>query len=125
MKTLITAIFLLLSTGIFSQITSVSGSTSEGEELEVGSKVEYGGRRLDYIANANTIHEFLDGNLINIFTVSSVTHYSDKIFYIATDSDGKIFGITFTFKNRAIFFGDVDGNFVEFSGEGLFFSHQY
>lgn len=124
MRNLITFTLILISLGSYSQVTRIDGKRTN-DSLEVISKRADSDFKLSYVANSSLIQEFADDKLVDKMKVLDVQFYPDKIFYRVENSSESIFGITYTFDRKSVFFGDIDGNFVEFSGEGLSFVHQY
>lgn len=124
MKLLTTLLFTLIMISGYSQITKVTGIATE-DTTKVLTKETDDDLKLGYVANGSTIQEFSNYKLVDMLTVEDVEFYTDKIFYKVTNSDGHTFGITFTFKDRTVFFSDINGNFTEVHGKGLSFAHQY
>lgn len=124
MKFLITLLFTITVFVGQSQIKRVTGKLFEGEAI-VSTITTDDELKLSYVANSSVIQEFRNNKLVDNLAVSKVEFFSDKIFYAVTNSLGLSFGVTYTFKDRSLFFSTVDGDFTEVHGEGLSFTHQY
>lgn len=124
MKRLIVILSILTTLSGYSQITRITGRVTE-TSTEIYSKEVDEVAKISYVANGTMIQELIGSEKSDVFLVSQVTFYPDKIFYRAKDVSGRVFGITFTFADRSLFLSDIEGVFVELSGEGLSFCHQY
>lgn len=123
-KILITLLLLITSFG-YTQITRTAGRVQADGTTEIYSKQVESTATVTYVANDSLVRELFAYKLVSVFIVEGITFYADKIFYRVRDGEGHLFGITYTFADGSVFISNEEGNFVEFRGEGLTFSHQY